>query len=525
MRIRWVALPVIAVVTLLYLLGPSDDRGRAERGNNDDATPPDRLRSEPGVPSKPEAPTKQEERPTPAADDVLWTVRIVDPHDRPIVGLLLVLGPSLREHITDAAGRASTSAPRDTADLSVRFPSVGVVRRVREPETVIRLGHLVRVELAWIDAPNGERISGGEVEVLEAGHGVITLPRRDFGFYTHSVPGKTMQFRLIRAPDGHGVADSQVRNLGPISWYAESVLVPVPVWPEIDLIVRATWPDGSPAMGAAICGVSLAGRAIPIRANDAGDDGRIRTHGVPFLRGERLSVDVAGKKGGDNWHGGAEILLDQTKLDLGVSLATAGNLIELGGGAGGGRRGRAGRRGHPPAGSGILVVEVVLSNGSPAHHARVRIRSKGESWTVTRSADTDARGILLFRNVPSATYAVTVEEPGFVFTSKEIRVGRTARLILREHRGWTALVRVVDAVGKPAPGARLRVFPEEGPEYVLLEEGVQVMQILTDAYGEARLPHLPYCKAQVRATLGSRKAETRIAEGSGAALLTLPGRR
>ena len=525
MRIRWIALPVIAVAALFYLLWPTDDHERADRGPDDQATPPDRLRSEPGVPSAPEAPTEQGERPTPAADHVVWTVRIIGPHDQPIGGLLLILGPPLREHITDATGRASTSAPRYTTDLSVRFPSLGIVRPVRAPETVIRLGHLVRVDLAWIDAPNGERISGGDVEVLEAGRGAITLPRRDSGIYSHGVAGETMRFRVNRAPDGYGVADSQVRNLGPISRYAKSVLVSVPIWPEIDLIVRATWPDGSPAMGAAICGVRLAGRAIPTRANAAGDDGRIRTHGVPFLRGERLSVDVAGKKGGDTWHGGAETLLDQTKLDLGVSLATPGNLIGLGGGAGGGRRGRGGRRGYPPAGSGILEIEVVRSNGSPAHHARVRIRSKGESWTVTRSAHTDARGILLFRNVPSATYAVTVEEPGFVFTSNEIRVGRTALLILREPRGWTALVRVVDAAGKPAPGARLRVFPEEGPEYVLLEEGVQVMQILTDAYGEARLPHLPHCKAQVRATLGSRKAEARIAEGSGAALLTLSGRR
>jgi len=147
----------------------------------------------------------------------------------------------------------------------------------------------------------------------------------------------------------------------------------------------------------------------------------------------------------------------------------------------------------------------------------------GSKGSLGASVRTDAEGRASFHGLADGDYTVEVREPGFVYVKAEVAVvgSATPRINLLEPEGWTARVRVVDAVGRPIPFARLDVRAV-GPAYVLLEDGVQMLALWTDSQGEAVLPRLPDGPASVKAVYGTRAAELELTPATPSGLIRLP---
>lgn len=151
----------------------------------------------------------------------------------------------------------------------------------------------------------------------------------------------------------------------------------------------------------------------------------------------------------------------------------------------------------------------------------MRVTAGSERWWT--SARTDADGRASIRGLAEGDYTVDAREPGFVYVKGHVTVleGATPRIDLIEPEGWTARVRVVDAMGRPVPFARLRV-EAVGPAYVLLADGVQMLALWTDALGEAVLPRLPDGPVTVKAIYGTRDAKFELTPAAPSGLIRLP---
>ena len=245
------------------------------------------------------------------------------------------------------------------------------------------------------------------------------------------------------------------------------------------------------------------------RAEPSDQHGTIAVHGVPDLRGDLVVFRL--RRGDAHWIAGPARLLGDGGshvLDArpGQYRAPVGEVP------------RCGRNSRDPRpGSSALQGRVVRRDGVRADRVGLELSGNGPTmcgWDDARwerNVRTDAEGAFSIPELPEGAIEIVVNEIGMVQIRREVTLGagEVLALELREPEGRSVTVHIVDPRGEPLPFAALEIDQEDGPEYALVEDGVQTLGILTGPDGVRALPDLSHVPVAVTARFGSRSATGR----------------
>ncbi len=167
---------------------------------------------------------------------------------------------------------------------------------------------------------------------------------------------------------------------------------------------------------------------------------------------------------------------------------------------------------------GSLAIQVSRVSGEPARNARVVLRADG--WEAKH---TDVSGFVAFDSLPPGKYEVTLEEPGILFTKETVTVGKLTHtnVTLREPKGWSTRIRVVDKERRPVVAAHVRVNPAGYLGYVDVRDGVQRINHLTGRDGELEIGPLPPGTLRVQVLFGTLVVSERIRQGKEETVIVL----
>lgn len=176
-------------------------------------------------------------------------------------------------------------------------------------------------------------------------------------------------------------------------------------------------------------------------------------------------------------------------------------------------------------GGAILRVQALRTDGTPARGRTIRIRSDA---TVSEPlhpdlpptdrpvndfvSRTNEDGQLGIRDLPLGGYTVTAEDDRYIAVTQRVTLsgkGTPTRVELREPKGATVDVAVVDGSGKPLPFAKVYVT---GPAGVPGDAGVEPrrMDPYTDAVGRRTFTRVDPGVIRVRAVWWSREVTATV---------------
>jgi hypothetical protein len=400
------------------------------------------------------------------------------------------------------------------------------------------------VSAAGVGVVTEEALPGVELVPID----VVAVDGEDgtvFRCATTSVPrSATGSVRIKVDPYDGYVADR--RDAYDVEGYAsrraDRVRVVVPLRREADLRIRVV-DAGRPVKGARLGGVHwgggapqfwtegaldveppsevvwLTGPSLPdVSAGPTDRDGWTRIRGVPHLLDEQYWVVVGASSraastgfrlGAFGERHEAEVRLPAASTETVVSFG-------IGGGAGGGNRGRGGDRYSGPLSS--LEVLVRRLDG--------RMAAGIDVWVGGLMGTTDGAGRAVFDGLPPRSYGIEVRDPDFVWSSTEVelKAGERRTLVLSEPTGWTARAVLFDSVGRPVPFARVTVacFTTAPVEYVRVNAGVQDWVFYTDVTGAIELPDMHHAPATLTFFYGSRSATVTVEADQPFAEVRLP---
>ncbi len=456
-------------------------RAAAEEDGTDDATAPS----------------------TPRRQVAPWRVLALGPGDRPLADVLLgVRDPEEPDEpdvfATGEDGRVEIPRFEGEATLRVHVGGVAPQRQVvlNDAETVLRFPGLLPLTVTLVDAETGHGLTGGAVAFANGAGAPVPLARSGDGFRSEVSPlrsGELSDFLLeVSPPEGFVGRRFHVRRR--VSAFAEGAHVAVALQPELRLTLDVRHADGRPAKGARLDFVYTADGARSYDDVATGADGTLVVRGTPFVRNAGVTVRVF-----------TTIHWAEVSLRLGEHAATAHRLrVDLPAEADevpcdefmGVEWGDPDVYDHveaPRGGTARLEVTALRSRGAPAANALVFARGAQGDQEWRLEARADARGLAVFEGVPEGAATISVEEPGYVYTERPVRVrrGATEATDLLEADGETSVVTVVDDRGRPLPTAEVRVVLAGTPGIVHLEDGVQHLVRRTDAAGRRRIGGLP----------------------------------
>ncbi len=320
---------------------------------------------------------------------------------------------------------------------------------------------------------------------------------------------------------------------------ADRVRVVVPLRREADIRLRVVDATGCPVKGARLGGVHRGGEAPQFWTLDAplGEgvvgwlpgpslpdawagptdrDGWTRIRGVPHLLDEQywVIVGASSRAAFTGFRLGAFGERYEAEVRLPAASTQAWGSFSIGGGAGGGTRGRGGDRYSGPLSS--LEVLVRRLDGRMAAGVVV--------WVGGLMGTTDGAGRAVFDGLPPRGHGVEVRDPDFVWSSTEVvlQPGERRTLVLSEPLGWTARVILFDSAGRPVPFARVDVASGAPVEYVRVEAGIQDWVFYTDARGAIELPDTHHAPATLTFFYGSRSATVTLSAEEPFAEVRLP---
>lgn len=313
-----------------------------------------------------------------------------------------------------------------------------------------------------------------------------------------------------------------------VSRYAERFAATYPLRREVVVSVSVATADGRSTVGELAVSATVAGRSVqapwlPTGRPSGGppDSLDLEVRGVPLLRGEALSISVSERRG-TAWHTAdwADTLGHDLRTRLDVTMTLPERADEDTGFLGrGGRRslrigcGCGGRLVRPPRETGVLVLDVVRTDGRPASGAQVRVSSQDDSSLHGFSRSLGARGRARFVGLEDGVWEVELREVGLVPTTGEVRViaGSVTPFVLREHPGASLHLEVTDDAGRPLPFATFQVAETpSGMDWVDVAGGVQRLDGFTDERGCRALHRLGEGPTRIRVAYGSRRAETTV---------------
>lgn len=349
---------------------------------------------------------------------------------------------------------------------------------------------------------------------------------RDDVFYSDEAEGDPFR---VRPPEGYVAVDPRPRLRG---WLAAGVSRAVAVLPlarEATLDVRVVGPDGRPAVGVTLVSFEVAGTRWEGSAETVGP-GVLRVRGIPRLPGAKVKACV-------EWNpedvAGADdpVTVEEPETpevetavpaDASVPWTVVLRLRRPTGGV------------TNPYGEEARVKDGVLLSGfeeapEEAPAGSVRLRLLAWDGSRIRGAEvegrrTDGQGEVRFERVAVGEQWFRARPPGHFEcrVSVVVRDGGEAEAILREPAGAWLDVFVTDTDGRPLPSALLdlgaaRVFD--------VRDGVQRLDLYTDAAGHRALARVEPGEWIVGATWGDRRVSQKVTVADGArgtVRLTLP---
>ena len=433
------------------------------------------------------------------------------------------------EGLSDATrrGEPSTALPAMESPPVAKKEAESGPPRVMEPEAVAAESTAepegldgMPMHLTVRDGTTGKALTVRSI-ALVSGSSVARFPR---GVESVDIPADGDANRLtaspfvagrwgdygvqVELPDGYAVEHQDAPTVGGlISAFAEAVEAEVLVWPEARVRVLVLEADGSPAKGAEVYWAEVAGEHVKVQADLTDFRGESVVRGVPFLRGERVTVSASIEdRSADS---SPEILKDRIEEVLvRVVLPKEAPPLNLESGVGtmsGGRKG--GHKSLTIGDTGAIRVKVLRMDGRPAPEVTVQVG--------VHSSVTGSDGVAVFPKVVIGEREAFVSEPGFHTQAAKVIVtaDREAFVELHQANGESAEVVVLDDEGRPVAGASLSVVTQGGVRYCLMKGGTQVLGIHTGPDGRRTLPGLPPGSATVLASFGSREAEGTVAPG------------
>ena len=394
------------------------------------------------------------------------------------------------------------TVPRDgSARVGVRRESqcscrCAMAHVVTGPELTIRLDHGLPATLHVVDAESGvgvEEVSArwGDGAARAAFLRPGRLERIHVSIGTH--------------PPGY-VAWDEASWVEGIGLWTQALTAVYPLRREAEVSVTVCDHAGHLEVEAHLDRITVASReAMDPRATVLGP-GRFRLRGVPFLRGEPLTV-----------HATAPYLLrplaqtlplpnhpaDRTEMEIVLPAPGSQRPEEDSGGFG--RRGPCRRALAPESpGCGALDLHVLRHDGSPASHASV--------FVGRRQLTLDEDGRVSVNDLPLGTCCVRTSTIGLLPMEHglELVKGETVQLELQESAGGAIDLRVTDVHGKPLPFATLSVKMPSGSLWVDEQDGVQRVDPFTDRLGRRRIQRVETGRVEVRARWGSRVGTTAV---------------
>lgn len=330
----------------------------------------------------------------------------------------------------------------------------------------------------------------------------------------------------VNAPSGYVLWD-RPNYAAQVTRLATSALAVCPLHRELDLTVELRGPRGEMPRRAQLDSVELSGsgeqRSL---ASDQDPPGTFRVRGVAVLRGESLTLrggGELGKKRGEEgfvWGlatfripvQGAPRL--KVRLPLGpqaeparieppkdhhqrlVETRIASTTLVRG-------RFRPNRKGAweqqvARVGTGSLSVVALRSDGQPARHAWIEVRTPEGG---TRVVETDEAGRASL-DAPLGPLQVCLVEPGLVPAVQPTRATKAGDVVIevREPLGVDLDVVVVTEDGHAVPYARIDVQQPSGEPWIDLEGGVQRIDEFTDQAGRRSLRRVEPGKVEVYAS-------------------------
>ena len=491
--VPWIALG--AVAALLFWPESRDDRAERrvagmERRETRPTAPGESVATEIDVS---ETPPPGEASVEPARKST-WRVFVVGKDGKPARGVsfMIVSGTaSVDNQATNEEGALELPAERRTLR---RYRDDWIIDRDGE---VIRLDSLVPLTLD-IMAPElgvsiGSRVAG-HVDTHDSWHrrDPSVMPRAPVRWFAN-----TAVSRYARAARGTVVAWKQARI---------EIVVNGPDGPADDVSVARAFFGGTVVLDDRDVGVEIdTTGGKPLGGVEGLSDARglLRVSGVPAIPGETLRllltkedlnafVAIPIEPGAVHRARATLVYMNESSVD------EATEEIGLGGIAGARDAGNI---------TYAVSIRALRRDGRPAAHARVRI----EAGVVRRRGRTDGEGRARIEGVHPGTYRLSIEEPGILYASRVIRVGRAdSDVMIAEPPPWSFRLRVVDDKNRPAAFAAVHVDPAGPLHYVKLVDGVQWLNHTTDQHGEIEIGPLPPGEAGIRVWFGTRTRKVRV---------------
>jgi hypothetical protein len=556
-RARWTGLAVLAALLAVGALTLDGDELRRLLGGFTRASPPDTSRA-PLTAAAPdsegprlEGAPRSEPTARAAADAPRGpvTLRVSDRSGRAASGVRVALdvtgaGAAAQEGVTDAAGRvflpkdvpydgtaAASVMPRGNQDglflisfhgldpddcLLVSGQRLGTVH-VTGPEVAITIDVGLPLDVDVRDVCEGRRLNAPwqatpRLEWQEDAHDQATVPRT----------GGSLEID-VTAPVGW-VADPSERWDLHVHPQARRLVALVPARAEVE-VIAAFPPEALPVRESNWePRVTVASRAPSVLDLSLRGDGQLGIGGVPHFMGEE--VVIGGRLRGRFTTSGRGVLDESPRASLVVPIAcedlqlfTDAEIERLSTEVGRvellllNSLGRSSitcsspwvypRRIDPDPPVGAVHVRVRLPSGSPAFDARVA--------TVHGGAVADREGRAVLGTLPAGPVEITVWGAGAVTTVRtDVTAGETAKLEVGTTLGGALDVEVVDALARPLPFAKLAVAQPSNLPWVDIDGEVQRVDPYTDVHGKRTLRMVEPGAVKVKATYGSRSAESEV---------------
>ncbi len=486
--------------------------------------PPPPARRNPPPPATPE-PEDDEGGP--------WSVTVLGPGDAPLPGAWIRGGGNEAGTVlTQKDGRAVLPWRPVKGELRIATGGAAPEARfvLREEHSILRFPDLLPLDVAFVDGANALPLVAQAASLLRDPAPAIPLVPVGDRFTLTVSPferGERASVRLSVTPFEPAAPErgSPLSVAGTVSAAAARLLVTVVLRPEAKIRVAVADGSGAPAPFALLGPVHLDGEEFPVPEAKTDPAGRAHLHGVPELEGEEFVVGAAlgGSRGSSE---PVPLPGDGSEVSVGIRIlrepmkpaGASGNLVHAP---------------ERPSGTAGLKVTVLRRGGSPAEGVRILVTGGSRKdflarWTV--EATTGKDGVAVVERLDADHVVVASVEPGFYTAPASLRLQRE-RVTPVEIRELppavvTTVVRVVDERVLSVPCARVEVEIPGGPPYAYLVDGVQHLEILTDAGGICSLPGLPPVRVRITASSGSARGAV---EGNAGEVLvvtlTPPSRR